>query len=62
MGETHKHRWTEAMRDKEAYAPADITAPAWDPVAVWRQFCAEARIEHRGKLPKPPPRTGELFL
>ena len=62
VGETHKHRWTEALRDKEAYVPADITAPASDPVAVWRQFCAEARIAHRGTLPKPPPQTGGLFL
>jgi hypothetical protein len=53
MGRKHKHRWTEAFRDKEAYVPPDITEP-WDqPVRVWRQFCDEARIAHTGALFEP---------
>ena len=36
-------------------------APATDPASVWNQFCAEARIEHRGRL-NPLPSQGELFL
>lgn len=36
VGEKHKHHWTEQFRDKQAYAPADITAGASDPIAVWQ--------------------------
>ena len=54
VGEKHKHRWTEAQRDKDAYAPEDITAGADDPLAVWRQFLAEARIRHSGTMHSPP--------
>src|ERR1035437_7752005 len=28
VGEKHKHRWTEELRDKEAYVPGDIIASA----------------------------------
>ena len=53
VGETHKHRWTAEFRDKQAYVPKDITA-TWDrPLEVWQQFCAEARIDHRGTLGEP---------
>ena len=49
----HKHRWTDAYMDKYAYQPEDITA-SWDqPVEVWRQFCAEAKIIHTGILHPP---------
>jgi len=61
VGETHKHQWSERFRDKEAYEPKDITAPAADPAAVWRQFCAEAGLTHQGKLHAPPPVQRELF-
>ena len=61
LGEKHKHRWTEAFRDKEAYVPADITA-TWDnPVEVWRQFCAEAGIVHDDQM-RPPQIQEELPL
>ena len=53
-GEKHKHRWNDALRDREAYVPDDITAPPTDPVTVWQQFCAEARITHVGILQTPP--------
>jgi len=53
-GEKHKHSWNEATRDKEAYVPADITAPVDDPLEVWKQFCAEAAITHNGALHSPP--------
>jgi hypothetical protein len=59
-GEKHKHRWTEAYRDKEAYVPNEITAPAINPVEAWRQFCQEARIVHEGRLAEPPPTQGEF--
>lgn len=60
-GEKHKHRWNEPVRDKEAYVPADITAPVTDPVAVWQQFCMEANIQHRGVMPRPPPAQMEIL-
>ena len=61
VGEKHKHRWNEPMRDKEAYVPTDITAPVTQPCEVWRQFCAEAKIQHQGVLHNPP-LQGELLL
>lgn len=53
VGEKHKHRWTDQFRDKEAYAPADITHPVTSPVEVWKEFCAEAKITHRGVMHPP---------
>ena len=61
VGETHKHRWNELFRDKEAYAPTDITASAGKPVEVWKQFCAEAKINHIGRMQPPPPQQLPLF-
>lgn len=60
VGDKHKHRWNEPIRDKEAYVPRDITAPPSDPVAVWRQFCSEAAITHTGSLAEPPPIQMEM--
>lgn len=60
VGEKHKHRWSELHRDTEAYVPDDITAPATDPLHVWKQFCAEAHITHSGNLSVPPPLQVEL--
>ena len=62
VGDKHKHRWSEQFRDKEAYVPDDITATAEDPVEVWTEFCAQTKIEHCGRMPPPPGRTGDLFL
>lgn len=50
VGSKHKHRWKEGSNERQAYVPVDITAQASDPVAVWVQFCREARIEHRGVM------------
>ena len=61
LGEKHKHRWSELYRDKEACVPDDVTAPVSDPVAVWKEFCTEARIEHDGRLSQPPLRQEELL-
>jgi len=61
VGEKHKHRWTEPVRDKGAYRPEEITEPVTDPVGVWEQFCMEARITHNGQMQAPPPRQKELF-
>jgi hypothetical protein len=61
VGEKHKHSWSELYRDKEAYVPRDITALPTEPVRVWEQFCAEARITHAGVLHDPPPVQEELL-
>ena len=61
VGERHKHRWSERYGDKEASVPDDVNAPVSDPVAVWREFCAEARIQHDGRMRPPPPTQGELW-
>lgn len=53
VGELHKHRWNDAEADKDAYVPSDITAGVENPVEVWRQFCSEALIDHRGTLARP---------
>ena len=58
---THKHRWKDRSKDKEAHAPEDITAQWDEPVAAWRQFCAEVRILHQGTL-QPPVLQGEMQL
>ena len=50
VGKKHKHSWSEQHQDKEAYVPDDITSDASDPIAVWREFCAEARIRHDGVM------------
>ncbi len=60
VGETHKHTWTERFRDKNAYAPPDITAGPDEPLLVWEQFCKEAIIHHNGTLKRPPPTQGLL--
>lgn len=61
VGEKHKHRWSERYGDKEAHVPQDVTAPVSDPVAVWKEFCAEVRIRHDGRMQQPPPRQRELL-
>ncbi|MYC80894.1 MAG: hypothetical protein F4X19_02225 [Acidobacteria bacterium] len=53
LGEKHKHRWAEGFRDKQAYVPEDITQPWHQPIEVWDQFCAEARIRHTGTMNPP---------
>ena len=54
VGERHMHRWTEQYRDKDAYVPGTITASVHDPMGVWKQFCAEASIQHNGQMFPPP--------
>jgi hypothetical protein len=61
VGERHKHRWTDLHRDKHAYDAADITEPATDPLGVWQQFCAEAKIRHEGIMHAPPTLQSRLF-
>ena len=50
---THKHRWANEFRDKQAYVPSDITAEWSQPVVVWEQFCSEVRIAHDGTMVAP---------
>jgi len=61
VGEKHKHRWTDEYRDKFAYVPDDITQPATNPLEVWREFCAEAKITHNGVMAAPPTQQPSLF-
>jgi hypothetical protein len=61
VGRKHKHRWSETLRDKEAYVPDDITALVNDPISVWQQFCNEAHLTHNGVMYSPPPLQLELF-
>ena len=53
IGETHKNYWSPGHRDKRAFVPEDISHPWSDPVGVWAQFCAEARLEHHGIMHLP---------
>jgi hypothetical protein len=62
VGDKHKHRWTERYRDKRAYVPEDITEPSTNPVAVWGQFCTEAKISHTGVLQPPPHIQRVIFI
>lgn len=61
VGETHKHTWSEQLRDKEAYSPEDVTAPTTDAVVVWQQFCQECNLTHSGQMAPPPAQQEELF-
>jgi hypothetical protein len=62
IGEKHKHRWNEALRDKQAYVPRDITALVTEPKQVWQQFCDEAKLSHNGNMEAPPTNQRGLFL
>ena len=62
VGDKREHRWSEQYRDKEASVPDGVTAPVSEPVAVWRQFCTEARIRHDGIIKSPPLDQGDLEL
>ncbi|MCY4576609.1 MAG: hypothetical protein OXC55_08480 [Chloroflexi bacterium] len=59
--DTHKVRWTEGERDRQAYEPQDITASWSDPLEAWRQFCLEANLRHEGRMIAPVTQ-GELAL
>ncbi len=61
VGEKHKHIWSEEFADKQAYVPEDITASWNNPVAVWQQFCCEAKLTHQGVM-HPPVIQRELDL
>lgn len=53
LDDIHKHSWTSEFRDQLAYVPEDITALWNEPLEVWRQFCAEAKVVHSGTLAIP---------
>ncbi len=54
VNRTHKHRWSEAHRDAEAYNPVDIPSVSWGNVTgnqlrdVFEAFLGECHIEMRG--------------
>ena len=51
VGETHLHEWSERYQDKKASVPDYVcAADVSDPVAVWKKFCANARINHEGVM------------
>lgn len=58
IGEKHKHRWYEPLRDKQAYIPPDITALATEPEKVWEEFCQEAKLIHNGTMAPPHTQLG----
>ena len=53
--------YRDAVLDKRAYVPDDITAPVSNPVATWGQFCTEALLKHDGVLAEPMPQK-DVFL
>lgn len=61
VGDTHKHRWSELFKDKQAYVPKDITASPDEPIEVWKQFCLESGITHQGAMHTPPPLQLDLL-
>ena len=61
VGEKHKNYWVLGYRDKWAYVPEEIT-DTWDrPVAVWDQFCAEAKLQHSGAMRAPAVQVSRLL-
>ena len=50
VGSPHKHRWAGSLRDRNAYAPDDISAGPDSPTEVWDQFCREAKLRHAGMV------------
>ncbi|NCC51118.1 MAG: hypothetical protein EOM20_07875 [Spartobacteria bacterium] len=61
VGEKHKHRWNDAYADKHAYVPSDITAKPDEVEKAWREFCAEAKIIHDGKMKPVPPLQEDML-
>lgn len=61
VGEKHKHHWSEGTGIKDAYVPEDITSTLDEPVEVWRQFCAEARMTHAARMSLPPEQMGMML-
>lgn len=66
VGRKHKHRWIDKyigekfIGDSKAYVPDDITALVNDPIGVWKQFCLESKIIHKGIMHQP--QIPKLFL
>ena len=50
---SHLHFWSEQESTPPAFSVARITAPADQPLLVWRQFCALLRIMHQGEMMQP---------
>ena len=50
---SHLHFWSEEESTPPAFSIARITAPADQPLLVWRQFCALLRIMHQGQMMPP---------
>ncbi len=50
-GKVHKHRWSDAFREKEAYVPDDVDTATWE--TLLRSFLKECNIEVRGRFAAP---------
>lgn len=57
IGDVHKYRWTDKYQDKWAYEPTDPIPSCEDPVGVWKAFCAQICLGHRGVLKPPTPES-----
>jgi len=53
LGPNHKHRWHPIYKSSSAYVPNDISFSSDNPVTIWKEFCLEANINHRGRMISP---------
>jgi hypothetical protein len=53
LGPNHKHKWHPIYECSYAYVPDDITFCSDSPVIIWKEFCLEANINHRGHMHSP---------
>lgn len=56
---SHKHKWCDITKDKNAYVPTDITNPE-DMELSLRQFMNECNIRFYGRITMPPPSQFQL--
>ncbi len=50
-GRVHKHRWSDAFREKQAYVPGEVDRASWE--TLLRSFLKECNIELRGRFAAP---------
>lgn len=58
----HKHKWHPSYGASHAYFPDDIDFASSDPILIWKQFCIEANISHRGYMTPLPSYQLDLFF
>lgn len=62
LGGNHKHKWHSLYGASHAYFPEDIDFASGDPILIWKQFCREANINHRGYMNPLPSYQLDLFF